>query len=344
MIGGGSMKYQLVGSTGVKVSKICLGTWQMSGDWGPNYEPAIQAVTRAFDCGINFFDTAYAYGRGTAERGLADGLGEIMKTHRDEVVISTKGGVDFVPGGEKVRLVRNSDSDFLRHTLQLSLRALGTDYVDFYFVHWPDPTVAIEETASVLAAFVDEGLVRYAGVSNFSLAQIKQFQVGGPIGVIQAPYSLFDHELDEEIVPYCVEQGIGITGYGGLAHGLLSGTMRRGMTFPEGDFRAHHPLFRGDEFERFMIAVDLLSDLAADHNCTLPQLALAWTIAGQAEIVPIIGAQFPKHIEDSAKAVEVTLSPSDMEALAAIAADAPRLEMGGESLMESREPGRSSEK
>jgi aryl-alcohol dehydrogenase-like predicted oxidoreductase len=328
------MRYRELGSTGLEVSVLCLGTWELSGDWGADHEDAVAAVRTAFDLGITFFDTAYAYGEGAAEAGLARGLGELMRTHRDELVISTKGGVeaDVSRGtgfGEK-RLVRNSDPKFLRQNLETSLRTLGTDYVDIYFVHWPDPTVPFEDAAAALEGFVDEGLVRHAGVSNFTVAQMDAYTAGGRVEVAQVPYNLFDRGVEEEILPWCERHGAGVMGYAGLARGALSGTLRGGQTFPDDDWRAVHPAFQGERFDALMEAVDRLSAEAASRNdCGLAQLALAWVMSHPLGIVPIVGAQLPEHIQDSARAADVELTPEERDELSRLELVVPAFGSGG---------------
>jgi aryl-alcohol dehydrogenase-like predicted oxidoreductase len=322
------MKYQELGSTGMRVSKLCLGTTEMGGDWGQDYTAAIQAARRAFELGINFFDTAYAYG--DAEASLARALGDMLKSHRDELVISTKGGLEVGSSGGDRTLVRNSDPAFLRQTLEHSLRTLGTDYVDIYFIHWPDPTRPFEEAAETLQGFVDEGLVRHAGVSNFSVEQMEAFRSGGGLAVEQVLYSPLNRTVEEQILPYCQSHGIGVMGYMPLAKGLLSGALRRGHVFPADDRRSLYPAFQGEQFDRFLNSLDVLASVAADHGCTLAQLALAWVMRDPARVVPIVGAQVPAHIEDSAKAVDVELTEADARDLADIAATLPAFDIGVE--------------
>jgi aryl-alcohol dehydrogenase-like predicted oxidoreductase len=326
------MRYQQLGEDGPTVSTICLGTWQMGGEWGPDYDDAIAAVGVAYDLGIDFYDTAYAYGEGAAEVALAKGLGDLLVSHRDELTISTKGGLEMRPGqaGGPPDVYRNSDAPFLRRCLEASLRSLGLEYVDVYFIHWPDPTIPFEETAGVVGEFVAEGLVRQAGVSNFSVEQMEAFSVGQSIGVTQLPYSLLDRRVEEELLPFCAERGIGVMGWSGLAHGILTGTLRRGQVFPAGDWRAEHPAFAGGGFDRVMDWVEELTEIAAGHGCSLPQLALAWILSNPAGVVPVIGAQVPAHIVDSAAAVDVELGDEDLRRIAEAAERVPAFSLGAE--------------
>ena len=317
------MRYRELGQTGLSVSELCLGTWELSGAWGQDVEPAVQAVRRAFDRGVTFFDTAYAYGEGLAEQGLARGLGDLLRSRRDELVIVTKGGVETTSSAGKTRIVRNSDASFLRKCLEQSLRLLGLDYVDVYLIHWPDPTVPFAETAGVVDSFVAEGLTRHGGVSNYSLQQLREAEQGGRVSVYQGQFNLLIRPGEHDLLPACREKGIGIMGYAALARGVLSGTLRRGQQFPADDWRSSNPAFRGAEFERLLDAVDAIAEVAASHSCTTAQLALAWVMRHPLGIVPIIGAQRPEHVDDSLGATEFDLSPEDVAALSALEFDIP---------------------
>lgn len=333
------MKYQELGETGRRVSRICLGTWQLGGAWGSDYGEGIAAVGAAFDLGVDFFDTAAAYGDGAAERALATGLGDLVKGHREELTIATKGGIEVrVAADGSESSFRNSDPAFLRSSLERSLRNLGLDYVDVFFVHWPDPTIPLAETAGLLGELVAAGLVRFVGLSNFSVAQMEELASTRPVDVAQLPYNLLDRRAGEVAIPFCGERGIGVMGWSGLAHGVLSGTLHRGQLFPAGDWRAGHPAFAGKRFEAVMDGVEQLTEIAAGLGCTLPQLALAWILADEAAIVPIVGAQVPQHIVDSAAAVEVELDAADLRRIAAAAERIPGFSLEAEDQVRVRPP------
>lgn len=325
------MQYQELGRTGQEVSRVCLGTWQLGGEWSVDYEEGIAAVRVAADLGVTFFDTAAAYGNGAAERALAKGLGDRVRSHRDELVISSKGGleVDFAEDGSETAR-SNSDPAYLRTRLEQSLRNLGTDYIDVFFVHWPDPKIPFAETAGVVGEFIDEGLVRFAGLSNFSVLQMEEFAAERPIDVAQLPYNLLDRHSKSEAIPYCAEHGIGVMGWSALAHGVLSGTLRRGQSFKSDDWRGEHPAFVGERYEAVMDGVEALTEIADELGCSLPQLALAWVLADEKRIVPIVGAQIPQHIVNSAAAVDVGLSPADMERISQLAATFPDFSLEAE--------------
>lgn len=318
------MRYQEIGGTGQRVSRVCLGTWQLGGAWGADCEEAIAAVGVAFDLGVNFFDTAAAYGEGAAERALAKGLKGLLQGHREELVISTKGGLEvrLADDGSEISS-RNSDPAFLRSRLERSLENLGVDYVDVFFIHWPDPKIQLAETAGLLGEFISEGLARFAGVSNFSVSQMEEFARERKIDIAQLPYNLLDQRSKCEAIPYCAEHGIGVMGWSALAHGVLSGTLRRDQVFASDDWRAGQEAFTGERFEAVMDGVDELTEIAAGFGCSLPQLALAWVLADRDAVVPVVGAQVPEHIANSAAAVDVELTAEDLQRIARAAARIP---------------------
>lgn len=340
------MRYRPLSKGGPEVSVICLGTWALGGQWGGRIEPGVEAVRRAFDLGVNFFDTAYAYGEGAAEAALARGLGDLLRGRRSDVVIATAGGLEkrenthrrhrLDPPG---KVVRNSDPGFLRSNLTSSLRTLGTDYVDVFFVHWPDPTVPLHETAGVLAGFVEEGLVRQVGVSNFSVTEMADFASAGPIDAAQTPFNLLNRAADNDILPYCRDNGVAVMGWASLAHGLLGGAMQPGHAFAPEDWRAYSSVFQGEQFGRLLEFVDRLAAFAEDRGCTVAQLSLAWVLNHPAEVLPIVGAQRPAHIEDSVKAVDVQLTEADLRQLDELVAGAPSTATEGQPLSRAGEDG-----
>ena len=303
------MRYIEFGQTDLVVSAICLGTWQAGGDWGaPQEEDLKAAIRRALDLGINFFDTAQGYGFGASERLLGEALEPEIKHHRDEVVLATKGGLRM----EGDTLLRDSSPGWLRKGVESSLGFLGTDYIDLYQVHWPDPKVPFAETAGALDELVEEGKIRYVGVSNFDAKQMAEFEKTRKLDSLQPPYHLFRRDIEKEILPYCAEHGVGVLVYGPLAHGLLSGNMTPDQHFAEGDWRAHSGLFQGESFRSDLAKVEELERFAADRGHTVAQLAVAWTLSNPAVDVAIVGARRPAHIEGTAPAAEFDLSAEDL--------------------------------
>jgi aryl-alcohol dehydrogenase-like predicted oxidoreductase len=295
-----------LGSTDLEVSRICLGTWQFGGDWGEIDEgEAMATVARARELGIDFFDTAQAYGFGASEQLLARALEGVP---RERVVIATKGGLRK----EGDELLRDSSPRWLREGLEASLRNLRTDYIDLYQVHWPDPQVPFAETAGALEQFVQEGKVRYVGASNYDALQIAEFGVTRPLDTLQPPYHMLRREIEDATLPYCREHDIGVLIYGPLAHGLLSGHFKRDSRLSADDWRAGSELFSGENFERNLEIVDRLRELAGELEVTAAQLAIAWTLANPAVHVAIVGARRPAHIEGAAPAAGLELDPDTM--------------------------------
>ncbi len=309
-----------LGMTGLEVSPIAFGTWQLGGDWCEFDErQAIAAIRHARERGINFFDTAQAYGFGASERLLGKALHDELEHHREELVIATKGGLRIDP---EQGLVRDCSPAWLRQGVQESLHALGVEYIDLYQVHWPDPHTPFAESAAALGELVDEGKIHHVGVSNFSVGEIAEFSRTLAVETLQPPYHLFRREIEADVLPYAREHDIGVLVYGPLAHGLLSGAMDAETTFAAGDWRAHSPLFSGEAFQRNLQTVAELERFAQERGCSVSQLAIAWTLAHPAVQVAIVGSRSAAHIEESLGALEVQLSGEDLAEIDRIMAGA----------------------
>jgi aryl-alcohol dehydrogenase-like predicted oxidoreductase len=296
----------------MRVSTICFGTWAFGGEWGEQDLAANKAAIRkALDLGINFFDTAQAYGFGAAEQFLSQALQPELRAKRQEFVLATKGGLR--QAGDQ--LVRDSSRAWLRQGLESSLRALGTDYIDLYLIHWPDPTTPMAEVVATLDEFVAEGKVRFVGGSNFSLRQIQAFEELRHLDGIQPPYHLFRREIEASILPYCQQHHIGVQVYGPLAHGLLAGRYTPSTTFSSDDWRSKSDIFKGEPFKRNLQIVEQLKQIAQQRQCTLPQLAVAWVLAHPAVDVAIVGATNPAEIADTALGADIQLSQDEMNAI-----------------------------
>jgi hypothetical protein len=313
------MQTVTLGASGLEVTPLAYGTWQFSGDWGPVDEPAaLAAIRHARSLGITFFDTAQAYGFGRSERLLGAALAEELRSSRESVVIATKGGLRM----DGDRLIRDASPAWLRKGAEASLDALGTDYIDLYQVHWPDPATPISETAAALAELVREGLIRHVGVSNYTTAQIEQFAAVLPVETIQPPYHLFRRDIEADLLPYAAAHGIGVLAYGPLAHGLLGGAITGTTTFAAGDWRAHSPAFTGHGFACNLQVVAALHAFAARRDATVGQLAVAWVLARPAVQVAIVGARTPAHLAESLGALNLTLGPDDLAEIDRIMAGA----------------------
>jgi aryl-alcohol dehydrogenase-like predicted oxidoreductase len=300
------MEYLRLGKSGLNVSRICFGTWQFGGDWGAvQRDEAIAAVRAALDGGVTFFDTAQAYGFGDSESLLAEALGDDI--HRDDVIVATKGGLRPVDGAVE----RDASPAFLRDGVEKSLRHLGVETIDLYQVHWPDPTTPFEETGAALAQLRDEGKIRHVGVSNFRPAEMDELSRTIEVETDQPPFSLFNRGIEEDVLPYCREQDVGLLVYGPLSHGLLSGNFDP-STLADGDWRRGHEPFEGDNLERNMEVVGRLERFAEERGHTLAQLAVAWVLAQPGVHVAITGARRPAHIEGIARAADIELTGDEL--------------------------------
>jgi len=309
------MKTTILGHSGLEVSRIAFGTWQLGGDWGQfDEDAAVAAIRRARELGVNFFDTAQAYGFGASERLLGTALRHELSHSRCDLVIATKGGLRQTDSG----LVRDASPDWLRKGVDGSLTALGIDHIDLYQVHWPDPTVPGAETAGALGDLVAEGKIGHIGVSNYNCAQMAEFSATLPVETLQPPYHLFRREIEDEVLPFCVDNDIGVLVYGPLAHGLLTGTMSVHTAFGDGDWRGTSNVFRGGTYRRNLATVRALEKFAANRGITVSQLAIAWTLSNPAVHVAIVGARQVGHVEDSLRAVDISLTDSDLDEIETI--------------------------
>ncbi len=314
------MERVTLGLTGLQVTPIAYGTWQFGGDWGTvDEESAIATIRRAHELGVNFFDTAQAYGFGVAERILGSALAEPLRRERDSIVIATKGGLRL---DAEEGLVRDSSPEWLRSGVEESLANLGIDQIDLYQVHWPDPGTPFTETGRALRQLVNEGKIRRVGVSNFSTEQTAELSRSCAVEAMQPPYHLFRPEIEDELLPYALEHGLGVLAYGPLAHGLLGGQMGERTTFPDDDWRSVSDLFEGEAYRRNLETVGRLAELAAELDITVSQLAIAWTLAHPAVQVAIVGARSAEHLAESVAAAEVELGEEEMGRIEEIMADA----------------------
>jgi aryl-alcohol dehydrogenase-like predicted oxidoreductase len=311
------MKHITLGKSGLDVSRIAFGTWQLGGDWGPtDVAGATRTIRRAAEMGVTFFDTAQAYGFGQSEQLLAAGLRGLP---RERLVIATKGGLRPTANG----LVRDSSPSWIRDGVDASLRALATDYIDLYQVHWPDPATPFEETAEALAKLISDGKIRHVGVSNFDVEQMDVFGATVPIETVQPPYHLFRRDIEAELLPYTAANDIGVLVYGPLAHGLLGGHLGPDTQFDPGDWRSKSPVFHGDTFHRNLRVVGELRQLATEElGITLPQLAIGWTLANPAVHVAIVGTRDPDHVDEALAAADLDLDDQAMHRIDQIMVDA----------------------
>jgi len=306
-----------LGKTELHVSPIAFGTWSFGGEWGQfDTDEAEATIGRALELGITLFDTAQGYGFGKAERLLGGALW--ARARREDVVVATKGGLRM----EGDRLLRDASGRWLREGVESSLRNLGTEYIDLYQIHWPDEHTPAEETGGALEDLGREGKIRHVGVSNYDVKQTDELARSGRVETVQPPYHLFRREIEDEILPYAMDHDIGVLVYGAMAHGLLTGTMTPETTFALDDWRATSPDFAGETFRLNLAVVERLRTIAQQRGISLPQLAVAWTLAHPAVQVTIVGARRPVHLDESAAAADIVLTPEDLAAIEAVLADA----------------------
>jgi aryl-alcohol dehydrogenase-like predicted oxidoreductase len=313
------VRYTTLGKSGLEVSRIAFGTWQLDGEWGPtDATAAMDAIRRAADRGVTLFDTAQAYGFGRSEQLLAAALRH-LHVPRERLILATKGGLRATDRG----LVRDASAQWIQQGVDASLRALDTDYIDLYQVHWPDPATPFDETADTLAKLVSEGKVRHVGVSNFDVDQMEHFSLALDIETLQPPYHLFRRGIETDVLPYTTVNDIGVLVYGPLAHGLLGGHLESDTLFSPDDWRSKSPEFHGEAYKRNLGVVTRLQQLATDElGVTLAQLAVAWTLANPAVDVAIVGTRNPNHVDEALLAAELDLSGEVLARIDQIMADA----------------------
>ena len=295
------MQQRRLGSSPVSVSEIGLGTWGMSGAfWGAADDAeSIRVVHRALELGVTLIDTAEAYGRGHSE----EVLGAALAGRRDKAVIATKVAPNHLDPRE------------LEAALEGSMKRLQTDWVDVYFVHWPNPNFPIGPTMEALERLRAQGRIRAVGVSNFGTTEMDQARAHGAIDVLQPPYNMLWREVEAAIVPYCVEHNIAIMPYSGLAQGLLTGMLSRNSVFAEGDERRTTVLFQPGIYERALDAVDGLRPIAARYGKTIAQLAVQWLTSRPGVASPLLGARTVREMEENAGSVGWTIAPEDVGAI-----------------------------
>ncbi|HLJ58817.1 MAG TPA: aldo/keto reductase [bacterium] len=323
------MELRTFGQSTLRSSAIGLGTWPIGGArYGPSDDrDAIRTIAAALDAGVTCFDTAPSYGNGHAEELLGRALGP----RRADAVVVTKGGLIW--NAQSQVLGRDSRRDALSEHIAASLKRLQTDYIDLYLVHWPDPTVPLDDVAATLEGFVRTGKARHVGVSNFTGAQLRACASalrGARLTANQVSVNLFDQRWLRETFSTCRELGIGVMAYGPLAHGLLTGALTRATVFDDADWRKSGTLFgqallTPGNFERNLDVVDRLAAVARRCGATLPQLAVAWVLSRPPVTVALIGARTPAEIADAAGATGVRLSEQVLHEIETIMHDAAGL-------------------
>ncbi len=303
------IKQRKLGSEGLVVSALGLGCMGMSQAYGDADEhESIGTIHRAAELGVTFFDTAEVYGPFANE----ELVGRALKGRRNEVVIATKFGFN-IENGATTGL--NSKPEHIRLAVEGSLQRLGTDYIDLLYQHRVDPSVPIEEVVGVMSTLVREGKVRYLGLSEVGVKNIRKAHAVHPISAVQSEYSLWERNLDKDILPVLRELGIGLVPFSPLGRGFLAGTAKRAEEYPTTDFRHLDPRFQGENFDLNMQVAAKIKEIAASRKFTASQIALAWVLHQGKDIVPIPGTKRRSYLEENLVAATITLNPSELDIL-----------------------------
>lgn len=305
-----------LGTSGLEVAPVALGCWPIAGvtTLDTNDSDSIATIRACFDLGINFLDTAFVYGpKGESETLIR----QAIDGHRDQVVIATKGGIHF----EGATMRNDARPETLKAECEQSLRRLGTDRVELYYLHSPDNHTPIEESAGAIRELVDSGKARSAGASNCTLEQLKAFHDVCPLSAVQLPYNMLQRGIEKQTIPWCQNRGIAVAVYWVLMKGLLAGKLARNHEFARGDSRLKYPMYQGEEWQRNQDLLDRLREIAAVSGLNVAQLVTAWTIAQPGITVALCGAKRPHQIKESAAALRCRLTGAQMAAIDAALAE-----------------------
>ncbi len=303
------LKTRKLGRQGLEVSELGLGCMGMSWSYGVADEAeSLATLDRALELGINFFDTAEAYGPFANE----ELLGRALKGRRDRAIIATKFGFRFEAGK-----LAGTDSrpEHVKEVAEASLRRLGTDHIDLFYQHRVDRTVPIEDVVGAMAELVRQGKVRFLGLSEAGEDTIRRAHRTHPISALQSEYSLWERNLEPRILPLLRELGIGLVPFSPLGRGFLTGTAQRAEEYPQNDYRHGDPRFQGENFDRNVRAAAIVREMATRKGAAPGQVALAWLLHKGPDLVPIPGTKRRRYLEENAAAVNVKLSAAEMQEL-----------------------------
>lgn len=305
-----SFPQRTLGTSGLRVSAIGLGCMGMSEFYGTTDESESMAtIHRALDLGVNFLDTADVYGRGHNE----ELVGRALRGRREQAVLATKFG--NVRSSEGQWLGVNGRPEYVAQCCETSLRRLGLAHIDLYYQHRVDPEVPIEETVGAMARLIEQGKVRYIGLSEAGANTLRRAYATHPIAALQSEYSLWTRDPEGEILSACRELGIGFVAYSPLGRGFLTGRFRNENDIEPGDYRRNSPRFQGDNLQRNLDIVRGIEQIAAEKRCAPAQLALAWLLTRGEDVVPIAGTKRRSYLEENIGALRITLTPADLERL-----------------------------
>ena len=319
------MEYKNLGNSHLKLSQITFGAWAIGG-WmwgGADKDDALDALVAAIDNGITTIDTAAVYGFGQSEQLI----GQAIKGKRDKLQILTKYGLRWEDTkgqyyfktvsneGKTLDVYKYASKASVINECEISLKNLGTDYIDLYQIHWPDSTTPIHETMEAMEILIKQGKVRYAGVCNFDTALVDEALKSFPIISDQVPYSMVNRHIELELVPYCAEHNIGILAYSPLQRGLLTGKMAKGYHFNHGDTRPMTGYYREPNFSRILDFIETIRPIAQNHKATVGQVVINWTLQQPGITSALVGARNRTQVMENIKALEVSLSMNDMKTI-----------------------------
>lgn len=305
------MEYRKFPNSDLKVSVLAQGTWAIGGPWAHGWgevddQESIHTIRHSIDSGINFIDTANVYGLGHAE----EIIGEAIKGKRDKVILATKFAAIIAPDGS---ITWDATPKHMAEECEKSLRRMKTDYLDILAIHWPMADTPIAETMGGFQQLIDQGKIRYAGVCNFSKAQLEEALKYGKLVSHQLRYNMLERDNETDVIPFCVENGIGIQVYGPLAHGLLAGEFKRGDILKPEDWRSRYTLFEKPIFDKVMGILEKLEPIATNHQCKLADLALNWILGRQGVTTALVGMMHPWQVDENLKAINWSLSEAELK-------------------------------
>ena len=317
------MEYRNLGDSDLKLSVITFGAWA-AGGWmwgGADRNNAVAAIRASYDAGVTSIDTAPAYGQGASE----EIVGEAIKgLPREKLQIltkyglrwnSTKGSFHFKSkdnDGHEIDIYKYAGKESIISECEDSLRRMGTDYIDLYQIHWPDVTTPISETMEAVSKLIQQGKVKYAGVCNYNVEELKEARKTIPLVADQVPYSMVKRDIEKDVVPYCIENNLAILAYSPLQRGLLTGKMKPGWVFAPGDHRAEIYYFTNENINRANAFLEKLRPMAGEKKATLSQLVLRWTMEQPGITIALVGARDVAQAMENARAMEVGLSSEEI--------------------------------